>query len=179
MQIIETSLAGCFEVRFQVMEDRRGTFVKTFHEQQFKEMGLETDWRESYYSVSRKDVIRGMHFQTPPHDHAKIVTSLVGDVLDVAVDLRKKSPTFGRCHSLVLSPEKGNAFYLPAGIGHGFLSLSDETVMLYNVSTVYAPESDTGVLWSSLPFDWPVENPVVSQRDQGFVPLSQFETPFL
>lgn len=179
MNIIDTPIAGCYEIKFNVLKDNRGAFVKTFHQHDFKSLGLRVDWREEYYSKSHKNVLRGMHFQVPLADHVKFVCCMVGEVRDVVVDLRRGSSTYGQCYSILLSPERGNGFYLPSGVAHGFLSLADESVMYYKVTSVYSPEHDAGVLWSSLPFEWPIKNPVVSARDEKFPSVENFETPFL
>ena len=171
-------LPGAWEVLPVVRGDARGRFVKTFHSDAFREKGLATDYREQYYSVSQRGVLRGMHFQTPPHDHAKLVTCLSGRVLDAALDLRKGSPTYGRHHLLELDAERANMAYLPSGLAHGFLVLSEAALVLYNVTSVYAPESDTGVRWDSAGIDWPLGEPVLSPRDRELPSLSQFQSPF-
>ena len=150
MNILATPIDGCFEIRPDKFRDRRGSFVKTFNYSAFLEAGLRTDWKEEYYSVSVKHVIRGMHFQIPPHDHAKLVACLKGEIRDVVVDLRKSSSTFGQCHSVLLSAEQGNCMYVPEGLAHGFLSLTEDALVTYKVTSEYHPESDAGILWSSI-----------------------------
>ncbi len=157
--------------------DQRGRFVKTFHNKYFDENNLNTDFNEQYYSVSKQGVLRGMHFQVPPFAHSKLVYCVAGSILDVAVDLRKNSPTFLNHISIELSADKANMIYLPEGIAHGFFSLVDAVVM-YNVSTTYRPEADSGVLWSSIGMDWPKPNPRVSERDKTFPKLKEFDSPF-
>lgn len=179
MELINTPISGCYKIKFDVLKDNRGEFVKTFHQPDFESLSLRTDWKEEYYSLSHKNVLRGMHFQTPPADHVKYVCCVTGEVLDVVVDLRKGSPTYGQCYSTVLSPQRGEGLYLPPGIAHGFLSLTDESVMHYKVTSVYSPENDAGVLWSSLSFKWPTNTPIVSERDQNFPIITDFDTPFL
>lgn len=178
MKLIETAIPGCFEIQPVVHRDHRGSFVKTFQESAFRKLGLEVSFKEDFYSVSRKGVLRGMHFQTPPFAQEKFVTCVAGEVLDIAVDLRAGSPTFGKHAAVRLSAEKGNGFYLPKGLAHGFLSLSEDAVVLYKVSEEYSPAHDTGVLWSSCGISWPLEQPVVSERDSKFPTLAAFRTPF-
>jgi len=173
----ETGIPGCFELQPIVRADSRGQFVKTFHNEYFESNDLETDFTEQYYSVSKQGVLRGMHFQSPPHNHSKLVYCTAGTVLDVALDLRVGSPTFGDHISLELSADSGNMLYLPEGLAHGFYAASEAT-MVYNVSTVYAPESDGGVLWSSIGMDWPNQAPDLSERDTTFPTLDEFESPF-
>ena len=175
------ALPGCFELQPRVFDDARGRFVKTFHREAFAQHGLHTEFAEEYYSHSRRGVIRGMHFQTPPAAHVKLVYCVQGEVFDVVVDLRLGSPTYGQCATLKLSAAQGNVLYIPAGLGHGFCATSETATLVYKVSTVYAPAQDSGVLWSSLDVAWPLEGavPVVSERDAGFLPLSAFQSPFL
>jgi len=170
----ETSIPGSYELLPRKMADARGCFVKTFHCAAFEEHGLETDWREEYYSVSHKGVLRGMHFQLPPHDHVKLVYCVAGSVLDVILDLRVGSPSYG-CHAMLeLSAEKANMLFIPRGLAHGFYTLSESAVMIYKVSTVYAPAADAGVLWNSAGIPWPDMAPVISERDSAFPPLAEF-----
>ena len=173
----ETGIPGCYELQPIVRSDDRGKFVKTFHTEYFAENGLETNFPEQYYSVSRKGVLRGMHFQLPPHGHSKIVYCTAGIIVDVALDLRVGSPSYAEHISLELSAEKGNMLYLTEGLAHGFYSVTEATVA-YNVSTVYNPESDAGILWSSIGMDWSDPNPDLSERDTTFPNLNDFESPF-
>jgi dTDP-4-dehydrorhamnose 3,5-epimerase len=178
MEKQETGFAGCFELQGNIFEDKRGTFLKTYHDQLFEKKGLRTDWKEEYYSISSKDVIRGMHFQLPPADHAKLVYCLHGEVLDVVVDLRVDSLTYLKSCSFRLSPECGRSIYIPAGMAHGFLSLTEGSVMQYKVTSVYSSEHDAGLSWDSIGFEWPVDKPIVSDRDGQHLALSQFNSPF-
>lgn len=178
MHFVETSIGGCFEIVCPQSTDSRGQFVKTYRADLFKEQGLRQDWREEYYSISRRDVIRGMHFQSPPMDHAKMVHCLEGAILDVVLDLRSGSPTYGQTASFELSAKKANSLYLPAGIAHGFLSLKDRTIVQYKVTSVYSATNDMGLLWSSIGFEWPVSEPTVSKRDSEHPSFAFFKTPF-
>ncbi|NDD91842.1 dTDP-4-dehydrorhamnose 3,5-epimerase [bacterium] len=178
MDLLPTILEGCYQVRPFFAQDERGTFVKTFHAERFSALGLPTEWREEFYSSSRKGVIRGMHFQTPPHDHEKLVYCMQGRVLDVVVDLRRTSPTFGRYVSVELGPERGHGMMIPKGMAHGFLALTDDVLMAYKVTTVHMPTHDCGILWSSFGLDWGIEMPVVSSRDSTHPALCDFNTPF-
>jgi dTDP-4-dehydrorhamnose 3,5-epimerase len=178
MEFAATALPGVVEVRPAVARDRRGTFVKTFHRARFAEHGLSLDFAEAYYTVSHARVLRGLHFQLPPHDHAKLVFCAAGRVLDVALDLRRGSPTSGR-HALVeLSAEAGNGLYLPPGLAHGFYVLQAPAVVVYNQTSAYAPSHDAGVRWDSAGIPWPDADPVLSERDRGFPALADFPSPF-
>ena len=173
-----TTIEGCFEIDIRNLRDDRGSFFKTYNIESFKQSGLETNWQEEYFSLSEKNVLRGMHFQIPPKDHVKLVTCLSGAVLDVIVDLRKNSSTFKKCASFELNEQNKKMLYIPTGCAHGFLSLYNNTLMFYKVSSVYSPEHDQGILWSSINFNWPCDNPITSERDRKQPNLQEFETPF-
>lgn len=178
MEVRPTPLAGCLELRPRVFGDERGRFVKTFHAGQFRDLGLETGFREQYYSVSGRGVLRGMHFQTPPDDHAKLVTCLDGEVMDAVVDLRRGSPTYGQAYALTLSGAEATLLYVPAGLAHGFFTLSDSATLLYNVTSVHSPAHDAGVRWDSVGVAWPGAQPILSARDAAFPRLEEFDSPF-
>jgi dTDP-4-dehydrorhamnose 3,5-epimerase len=175
MEIKETGIPGCFEIVPNVFRDERGSFVKTFHYDTFQQLGLETGWREEYYSVSRKGVLRGMHFQLPPHDHCKLVYCPEGAVLDAVLDLRRDSPCYGQHCMTELSAENARMLYIPKGLAHGFYTLSGSATMMYKVSSVYAPSHDAGILWNSSGITWPDPNPIVSGRDSAFPEFSSFD----
>jgi dTDP-4-dehydrorhamnose 3,5-epimerase len=178
-QFTNTPIEGVKLITLAPIRDDRGWFLKTFHAPTFAAAGLETDFPESFVSLSKRNVIRGMHFQTPPHDHAKIVRCVSGQVLDVALDIRKDSATYGQHITFTLDAEQPQAVYMPRGIAHGFLTLSDEAVLEYNTSTVHHPTSDSGIRWDSFGCDWPLPTPpTLSPRDQGFVALGDFDSPF-
>ena len=151
------------------------------HKDAFKELELETDFREQYYSVSRKNVLRGLHFQLPPSDHAKLVYCTEGRIFDAAVDLRQGSASYGRFHTCELSRENGKMLYIPRGMAHGFYTLSEQAVVMYNVTSLYDAERDSGILWHSVGIPWPVptnEQPILSRRDKGFCSFAEFSSPF-
>ena len=175
---IETSLEGCFEIQPTVRSDNRGLFIKTFHSDSFSQLGLSTDFKEMLCTTSVRNVLRGFHFQIPPCDHVKLVYCAFGKVMDVAVDLRKNSATYGKFHALELDAEKGNMFYLPKGFAHGFLTLSDRAVIIYNLTSVYSPEHDKGIMWNSCGIDWKNSCPILSERDKKHPRLEEFNSPF-
>ncbi len=176
--LVESHLFGCYKVQPRVLNDERGSFIKIFHFKEFERFGLETNFMEEYYSHSKKDVIRGMHFQAPPSDHVKMVYCVQGEVLDVVLDLRNNSPTFGMTDSIYLSAKKGNYLYIPKGLAHGFLVTSETATLVYKVSTIYDPNNDSGILWNSFGFDWPIHNPIISSRDSNLIPFVRYESPF-
>jgi dTDP-4-dehydrorhamnose 3,5-epimerase len=179
MKAIETKIPGCYEFQLNVFKDERGSFVKTFHQDIFSSYQLETNFAEEYYSVSHRNVLRGLHFQLPPQEHTKIAYCVQGQVLDVVVDLRVGSPTYGKFETFDLSAEKANLIYIPPGLAHGFYVISEMAIMMYKVSTVYSSEHDRGILWNSAGIPWPSTNPIVSKRDSSFATLSDFNSPFV
>lgn len=178
MELIPTVLEGCFEVRPFCIKDVRGTFVKTYQSHLFKGLGLPTDWREEYYSSSHRGVIRGMHFQSPPYDHEKLVYCMQGRVLDVVVDLRKGSSTYGSHVAVELDASCGHGLMIPKGMAHGFLALSEEALMAYKVTSAYEPSSDMGIRWDSFGLDWGIDSPIISARDASHPTFTEFQSPF-
>lgn len=178
MRLTELPLSGCFLLQPRVFQDARGRFVKPLVVSELQAHGLRTDFVEQYHSTSAPGVVRGMHFQTPPHEHAKLVYCASGAVADVLLDLRRQSPTYGQAIELLLTAESGQALYLAAGIAHGFVAIEEPALMIYNVTSEYAPAHDSGVLWNSFAFDWGVAAPVMSERDRGFPTLADFVSPF-
>ncbi len=178
MELIKTTLNDCWELRPRIFSDDRGSLVKTYHENTFSSSGLHTDFKEEYYSVSKKGVLRGLHFQIPPTDHVKCVTCISGRIFDVVVDLRKNSSTYMKHFSIELNSQIGNMLYIPKGFAHGFYVLSDEAIFLNRTSTVFAPDSDAGIKWDSCGIEWPDSNPILSEKDKTLIELDKFESPF-
>lgn len=177
MEILKELHPGCFLLQPMRYEDQRGSFVKTYHEGICKALGVNLEIREEFYSVSRKNVIRGMHFQLPPQAHDKLVYCTRGAVTDVLLDLRK-GPGYGKVASAELSGENAHLVFIPKGVAHGFAALTDEALMLYKTSTVHAPESDCGIRSDSFGFDWGIAEPIISARDQQHSLFADFVTPF-
>ena len=171
-------LAGVLVHSPTIMTDKRGVFVKTFHHGMFAEAGVRFEMQEEFFSLSAKNVIRGMHFQEPPHDHAKLVMCLGGQILDVVVDLRKSQPTFGKAWFLELSEQNRRVLYIPPGLAHGFLSLTDDSLTHYKTTAMHSPAHDKGIRWDSFGLQWPVTNAVLSERDAALPALGDFESPF-
>lgn len=175
---LPTAIPGCFEIRPRVVADERGSFVKTFNRDWFEQLGLRSDWAEQYYSVSRKGVLRGLHFQLPPAEHAKLVYCTAGEVMDAVVDLRQGSPARGRHVCVTLSASSGNMIYVAAGLAHGFYTLSDSATMVYNVTSVHDPGLDSGIRWDSAGIAWPDPRPLISERDRSLAAMEMFDSPF-
>ena len=176
-KLLETPLPGVWQVENFSASDERGLFVKTFHSDWLASAGISVSFRESYYSQSHKQVIRGMHFQAPPHDHEKLVYVTSGEILDVILDLRSHEKTYGKFITLPLK-EYGSSVLIPKGCAHGFLTISKSATVVYNVTTEYNPQADQGIRWDSFGLDWPVTAPILSARDKGFIGFDQFQSPF-
>lgn len=178
MKFEQELLPGVIRVTLNAHKDIRGTFVKTFAKSVFLSQSISFDCSEEYYSVSAKNVVRGMHFQLPPHAHAKMVFCAAGAVQDVLLDLRK-GPGYGRIAQTTLSAADPAVLLIPCGIAHGFLSLEDNTLMVYKTSTEYAPEADMGILWDSFGHHWNLPGKVIiSDRDKNHISLDKFQSPF-
>ena len=175
---VETDIQGCVLIKPRVFNDERGRLVKTFHADFFAELGLQTDFREEYYSVSKRGVLRGLHFQLPPHDHVKCVTCLQGSLFDVVVDLRRQSPTYRKHYTVHLDDVECAMLYIPPGLAHGFYTLSDSAIFLNRTTSVYNPGSDTGIRWDSCGIDWPDASPIISDKDREMTGLNEFQSPF-
>ena len=166
MQIRETSIAGLVELIPRVFNDERGMFFESYNEQIFKKLGLPTNFVQDNQSFSIKGVVRGLHFQKAPFAQGKLVRVISGKVLDVAVDIRPESPTFGKYEIFELSSEKNNIAYIPEGFAHGFAALED-SIFSYKCTNIYSKESEAGILWNdeTLGIDWGVADPIVSEKD--------------
>ena len=174
----ETNIPGVYEIEMFHLADDRGVFVKPYHKNTLEKWGLESEFRESFYSINQKGVVRGMHFQNPPDDHAKLIYCSSGKLVDIILDIRVGSPTYGKFAQVELSGDNYKAVYLPKGVAHGFCVLENNTCMVYLTSTVHSPQNDAGVLWNSFGCDWPVENPINSDRDKNFPSLANLKSPF-
>lgn len=171
-------LKGAFLVTFPAPTDNRGLFVKTFHDTTFRSHGVGFELKESYFSISKKNVIRGMHFQTPPYHHSKVVFCPQGAILDVIVDLRKDSPTYGQHYAHELSQKNHKGYFIPEGFAHGFKALTDDAMTYYLVSSEHNKAHDTGIRFDSLGIDWGMGDHIVSERDMSFETFSSFNSPF-
>ncbi len=178
MHTSETSISDLKTIKYILHEDLRGTFCKTFQQDLLAKQGIDFEIRESFFSFSHKGVIRGMHFQYPPSDQAKIIFVPVGRIYDVAVDLRKGSDTFGTHYGIELSADDSNALYIPKGFAHGFQSLEDDSMTYYLLDEVYAPDLDNGIRYDSVGVQWPLEPTEISHRDRDFETFAEFDTPF-
>lgn len=178
MNKIETNISGCYVIELKTFSDHRGDFVKIFHNEMFKDLGLADDFKEEYFSVSKKGVIRGLHFQIPPHDHVKCISCLHGEIFDVVVDLRKNSKTFGQNETFNLKSSEPKLVYIPAGLAHGFVALSEKTIFLNKTTTVFNGDCDKGIRWDSCGIQWPEMEFILSDKDKSLPTFDEFESPF-
>ena len=180
MNITKTDIQGLIIIEPQIFKDSRGCFFESWNAKKFKQLGISEDFVQDNQSVSSKGVLRGLHFQNPPYAQAKLVRVIKGSVLDVAVDLRKNSPTYGKHVSVILSEQNNKSFFIPKGFAHGFLSLEDNTVFNYKCSDYYNKESEGSLLWNDedLKIDWQIDNPLISEKDLQADLFKNFKTKF-
>ena len=166
MEVRETFIEGLVEIYPRIFKDDRGFFLETYNKKAFEKAGIKTVFIQDNQSYSTKGVLRGLHFQKAPFAQAKLVSVISGRVLDVAVDLRKNSSTFGKHVTVVLEAEKRNMLLVPEGFAHGFVALED-SVFSYKCSNVYDKESEAGIIWNDkdLNINWGFDNPLVSEKD--------------
>ncbi len=177
MKFKELNIQGVFEVELTSFADERGALIKPFHKETFQERGLESDFKENFFTINKKGVLRGMHFQLPPHDQAKLVYVVSGEILDVLLDLRKNSPTYGKHIKLQLSKENNKAIYIPKGIAHGYYCVTEATVV-YLTSTVFNGEFDDGISYHSFGCDWPKDDFILSEKDKNLVDFKNYSSLF-
>lgn len=183
MNIIETTIKGVYIIEPRVFADARGYFFESFSEREFQEAVGPVHFVQDNESMSSYGVMRGLHFQRPPYTQAKLVRCVKGRVLDVAVDIRKGSPTYGQHVAVELSEDNHRQFFVPHGFAHGFSVLSETAIFQYKCDNYYAPQADGGIsiLDESLGIDWqiPMEKAILSEKDTKHALLKDFETPFI
>ncbi len=175
-------IEGLYVIEPKVFGDTRGYFMETYEKRDFQQAGINASFVQSNQSKSRKGVLRGLHFQKK-HPQGKLVQVVKGEVFDVAVDLRAASPTYGKWHGVRLSEENKKMFYVPEGFAHGYLTLSDEAVFLYQCTDYYYPEDEGGIIWddSQIGIKWPLEegiSPIISDKDKEHPTLSESKIVF-
>lgn len=180
MEVIETKIKGLLIIKPKVFADERGYFFESYNETTFKQKGINANFVQDNQSLSNTGVLRGLHFQAPPYDQGKLVRVINGAVLDIAVDIRKDSPTYGEHVSIELNEENKTMFYIPSGFAHGFLTLRDGTIFSYKCTNIYNKESEGTVLWNDidLNINWNISNPILSEKDLIGTPFKDFKSPF-
>lgn len=173
-------IEGLLLIKPIIFSDERGEFYETYSRSKYSALGIPENFLQDNESISKKNVLRGLHFQLPPHDQGKLVRVIKGAALDVAVDIRKHSPTYGKYIMVELSEENKNQFWIPSGFAHGFLSLADETIFTYKCTNLYNKESESGFLWNDkdINIQWNIDNPIVSEKDIQLASFSSFNSPF-
>ncbi len=163
-----------------VFNDERGFFAEVYRKDEFVKAGIKEDFIQDNHSRSTKGVLRGLHFQVDPHEQSKIVRCVRGEIFDAAVDLRKRSPTFGEWYGIVLSEENKKMFYIPKGFAHGFSTLSETAEVIYKVDDLYSREDERGIRFDDpkLVIEWRVANPIVSSKDMALPKFDEEEEYF-
>lgn len=183
MEIRELEIKGLFLITSFPHLDSRGFFMRTYDEEAFKSYGLHREWVQENHSRSeKKGIIRGLHFQQESFAETKLVRCIRGEIFDVAVDLRKGSPTFGKWHGVNLSEENMKMFYIPRGFAHGFCTLSGESEVLYKVDNIYSPQHEVCIAWNDphLAIPWPLEGePIISDKDREGISTESYKRQFL
>lgn len=185
MHITPRRISGTYEIALEPRIDHRGYFLRFYEKALFEQHDMQTDWVQENQSLSvRKNTVRGLHFQKPPHTETKLVRVIRGAILDVFVDLRSGSPTYGQWDCIELTEDNYKMIYIPKGFAHGFCTLTENTIVMYKVDAYYAPHAEGGLRWNdpTLAIEWPVrdetEEVSLSEKDQRQPFFDAFETPF-
>lgn len=180
MEVIETKLKGLVVIKPKVFEDARGYFFESYNENLFKRAGLNLHFVQDNQSMSQKGVLRGLHFQNNPHAQGKLVRVITGAVLDVAVDIRKNSPTYGEWFGLELTEKNKWMMYIPEGFAHGFVTYEDKTVFSYKCTSFYNKDSEDCILWNDpdIGINWNITNPILSDKDLQGKSMKDFVSLF-
>jgi dTDP-4-dehydrorhamnose 3,5-epimerase len=181
MKAITTDIKDVFIIEPRVFQDERGLFFESFQQETFNDLiGRKLTFVQENESISKKGVIRGLHFQNPPHAQGKLVRVIKGSVLDVAVDIRKDSITYGKSISVVLTSENRRQLWIPEGFAHGFVALEEDTIFQYKCTNYYNKASEDALLWndSTLAIDWKIDQPILSSKDEIAPTFDQFQSPF-
>ena len=180
MEIIKSHIPDVLVIKPKIFEDPRGYFYESFNAAIFKQHGVDVTFVQDNQSLSQKNVLRGLHFQSPPHAQGKLVRVIKGAVLDVVVDIRKNSPTYGEHFALELNEKNKTQLWVPEGFAHGFLTLEDNTIFSYKCSNYYNKPSEDCILWNDkdIGIKWGVNEPLLSEKDKVGKPLKEFKSPF-
>jgi dTDP-4-dehydrorhamnose 3,5-epimerase len=174
MKITKTKINGLILIEPNIFPDNRGFFFESYSRKKYAEAGIDCEFIQDNHSASTKDTLRGLHYQLPPHTQAKLVRVSQGSIFDVAVDLRKDSPTYKQWEGFYLSAENQKQLYIPKGFAHGFCVLSDYAEFLYKCDAYYSAENDRGLLWNDpeIGIEWPITDPLLSEKDKKYPTLN-------
>lgn len=180
MEFEESGFDGLLIIKPKVFEDERGHFFESFNKNEFIKNGVNVEFIQDNQSLSSKNVLRGLHFQNPPFAQGKLISVIKGSVLDVAVDIRKNSKTYGEHFKMIISEKNKTMLYIPPGFAHGFLTLEDFTIFSYKCTNIYNKESESSIFWNdkNLNINWGIENPIVSEKDKLALPFESFISIF-
>lgn len=180
MEVKTTPLQGLLVIQPKVFTDARGYFFESYSEKIFNQHGIDAHFVQDNQSLSQKDALRGLHFQAPPYEQGKLVRVIKGAVLDVVVDIRKNSPTYGQHFSLELSEKNFLMLWVPPGFAHGFATLENDTIFVYKCTNLYHKESEGGINWNDpdLKINWGISSPIVSDKDRELGLLKNLRSPF-
>lgn len=180
MKIIPTTISDLLIIYPTIYKDHRGLFFESYNKQTFASYGLIAEFVQDNQSISAKNVIRGLHFQRPPYAQTKLVRVVSGSAIDVVVDLRKHSPSYGKYVKVLLTSAENTMFWIPEGFAHGFIALENNTILHYKASNYYNKKSEDALLWSDihLNIDWGISNPIISEKDACAASFKDFISPF-
>lgn len=180
MEIIKTEIGGLLIIKPKVFEDDRGYFYESYNEQMYRENGIVMNFVQDNQSMSKRGVLRGLHFQNKPYAQGKLIRVLKGCVFDVAVDIRKDSATYGEWHSVILSEDNKLQYWIPPGFAHGFLTLENDTILSYKCTELYNKQSEQSIRWDDpdLKISWSYYDPILSDKDRNATLFKDFVSLF-
>lgn len=178
IDVVRTRIDGCLKIKCNVFQDQRGESIKIFHKSRFRLLGLECDFQEDLIVRSGKNVLRGLHYQGPTNAQKKLICCLSGAIQDVVLDIRVGSKTYGLYEIFTLNDKEGEMLLLDEGLAHGYLTLQENSIVIYKMSSEYDCNNEGGVLWNSLGIPWESKIPIISTRDADFPKFDAFQSPF-
>jgi dTDP-4-dehydrorhamnose 3,5-epimerase len=180
MEIVNSPIPDLLIIKPKVFEDARGYFYESYNAALFQQHNVDVNFVQDNQSLSQKNVLRGLHFQNPPHAQGKLVRVIKGSILDVVVDIRKKSPTYGQHFNIELNEKNKIQLWIPVGFAHGFLTLENDTVFSYKCTNYYNKTSEYCIFWndSDIAIKWGIDNPLLSEKDKMGVPFKNFKSQF-
>ena len=175
MKITETKISGLYMIEALRFEDLRGVLIKPFNFDMYRDIDVNLEFKETWFTKSKKNVIRAMHLQIKEMACEKLVSVINGSVIDVILDLRRESKTFGQFFEIELNDKAPIALYIPKGCAHGYKVLEDNTITMYCATKVHSVDHDLGIKWDSFGYDWKIDNPILSDKDKSLIDFKDFE----